>query len=332
MLRRMFLVACLVATVISSSAAAQSKPVSVYVALGDSIAFGVGGSLPQRRSYPAIVGGLLEEYSNARTEPINHSVPGETASSFLTEGQFDAFVETVERYRESGTTIDVVTVSLGGNDMLAGQAGGSVERQQSLTNFRASYDEAIARVRAEIGESTVLVVTTYYDLTEGDPSVESSDAWWSEQFNQAIRETAGRHGASVAEVGEAFRGNIAEYTHDPYDVHPKNQGYRAIARQVWSAIGFDQEPPEIQVTSGAEATRRTPTLQFTVVDNIDVADVSVRIDNGAMVRPVDVGDGRYVLLLDFRGDRETAYDIAIDARDSAGNTSRIEYGITIPAD
>lgn len=336
MSRRTHHIACVVLIIgltgFAAQTQAQPQRAPVYIALGDSIAFGVGSSLPERRSYPSIISAILEEYSGTRTEMVNHSVPGETASSFLTEGQLSAFVDTVQRYVESGVGIGVVTLSLGGNDILAGQPGNVEEREQALADFRTNYEEAIARIQAEVGRDATLVITTYYDLSEGDPSIESSDSWWIEQFNQAIRETAGRHGAVVAEIGEAFRGNIAEYTHHPYDIHPKNQGYRAIARQVWSAIGFDQEPPEVQVTSSTEATRRTPTLQFMVEDNVDVASVTVRIDAGTPVRPVDTGDGHYVLLLDLRGDEKSTYDILISARDSAGNLTEIEHRIAIVID
>jgi acyl-CoA thioesterase I len=316
----------------ASQTTVHAQTNAVYIALGDSIAAGIGSSLPDRRGYPAQVRILSESLLGGRVDLTNHAVPGETAESFLTGGQLDAFTSTVGRYAEGGLGIDLVTVSLGGNDMLAQQSGGAVERQQALSSFRENFEEAVARIRGEVGENTTLVLTTYYDLSEGDPAVSSSDAWWIEQFNQGIRDAAQQHNAVIAEVGEVFRGHVREYTHHPYDIHPKNQGYRAIAQQVWSAIGLDREPPEIEVLSGQEAARRTPTLQFTVVDNVDLVSVTVTAGHGAPLKPVNIGGGRFVLLLDFRGDDATEYVIVVEARDSAGNVDQVEQRIFIQTD
>lgn len=317
---------------ITSPRATTAQSSGAYIALGDSIAAGIGSSLPERRGYPALVHDLLET-THAATVPFsNLGVPGETARSFIEGGQLDALAENVSDFRTAGVPIDIVTLTLGGNEMLAQRERGQSERRQALDEFRESYNDAVADVRAEIGDEPTLILTTYYDLSEGDPALQSTDAWWVEQFNSVIRDTAARHGAIVAELYEPFRGRIDEYTHHPYDVHPNNQGHRAIARQVWHAIGLDVEAPAIEVTSNSEATRRTPTLQMAVTDNVDIVQVRVTVSDGPPQSPVEVADGRYALLLDLRGSDAAEYSIAIEAQDSAGNVTQIEHRVTIQAD
>lgn len=314
------------------TAAQSTEPRGAYVALGDSIAFGVGSSLPERRGYPALVRAYLEIHGDAAVPSANHAMPGETAASFLSNGQLDAFARELAMFADAGISVNIVTISLGGNEMLAQRYGSTAERQTALDEFRISLDRAISRIREETGPETTMILTTYYDLSEGDPSIPTTDAWWIEQFNNVIRETAGRADARVAELAGAFRGQIEDYTYHPYDVHPDNQGYRAIATQVWRALGLDAEPPAIEVVSAPEATRRTPTLQLEVADNIAVEHVRVLLNDGTTLMPVDLGDGRYVLLLDLRNDDAGEYSLVIEAEDGAGNVRQVEHRIVVQAD
>lgn len=338
---RLTRLALLVALLLNSSgtlasprgATAQPNEASrAYIALGDSIAVGVGSSLPDRRGYPALVQELMETSVGGAVPLVNLAVPGETAATFLADGQFAAFTEQVANFAEAGVPIEVVTVTLGGNELLAQESEDTTARQQGLDEFRLSLDQSVTQIRDTAGNGAAIILTTYYDLSEGDPAMPSTDAWWIEQFNSAIRQTAEREGAAIADLNELFQGRISELTHHPYDVHPNNQGYRAIAAQIWRAIGWDTEPPAIEVVSKMGATRRTPTLQLEVADNVDVARVTVTVDDRPAQTPVDLGDGSYVLLLDLRGDDAGEYSILIEAEDSAGNVSQIEHRIVMHAD
>ena len=327
-------VACLLLG--SASTVAQTPPPGelsgAYIALGDSIAFGTGSSLPERRGYPALVQDLLEKYFGTPVETINLAVAGETAASFLSGGQLDAFTNRVNELNATGTGVSIVTLTLGGNEMLAQRYGSNEERQQALDAYRTNLDSVATQIRDAAGDSARFVMTTYYDLSEGDATVEGSDAWWVEQFNAVIRSTAARHGAQVAEVGAAFQGRIDELTYAPFDVHPKNQGFRAIARQVWSALALDDVPPEIEFVSASEATRRTPTLQFDATDNVDIASVRVTVGDHEPLDPVDMGAGRFVALLDLRNDVATEYSVVVEVTDSAGNTARAEQRLVVQID
>src|SRR5687768_14000697 len=101
---------------LASTALAAAPATRLYVALGDSLAAGVGASDPARTAYVP----LLFEYfmrpppENVRLPPTL-SRPGETSDSFIAGGQLAlALAATVD----PTTDMRVVTLDIGGNDLL----------------------------------------------------------------------------------------------------------------------------------------------------------------------------------------------------------------------
>lgn len=307
---------------------AQAQSAEVYVALGDSIAAGVGSSLPRTRGYAADVASRYEQRFGQAALHRNLAVPGETASSFLTDGQVERFRTVVADATGAGTSIRSVSVSLGGNEMLALDGTSQAERQAGLDTFGQSYREALTAVRDEVGPETPIVVTTYYDLTDGDEQIQGTDAWWIEQFNRVIRASAADLGAAIAEVGPAFEGRIRELTLYPVDVHPSNAGHRVIADTVWAALNLDTTAPTIDAPDEITATRTTPTLRFSVSDDGQVASASVEVDGAEASAPVEITKGKFVVLVRL-GDRDsTPVTVTITVVDDAGNLSEHTVEVT----
>lgn len=294
----------------------------IYISLGDSIAAGIGSSLPRERGNAAIVAGWLARLTGETVPFENLAVPGETAASFIEGGQLQRLRDVVARSKASGIPVAAVTLSLGGNEMFALDTTGLSDRQAGLDAFSDQYAGAVASVRAEIGPDTPLVVMTYYDLTEGDPTIAFSDSWWIEQFNAVIRRVAGEQRAEIADVTSRFVGNIAAYTHFPFDVHPSNAGHLAIARSIWGTLAFDQEPPAVSVTSPVEATRSTPTVLFSVQDNVGVSTVTAGSDDVSVSGPFEIEDGDYAVLLDLGATELDEVALTIEIGDDAGNVTR----------
>jgi acyl-CoA thioesterase I len=294
----------------------------IYIALGDSIAAGIGSSLPRERGNAAIVAGWLATLTGESVPFENLAVPGETAATFTDGGQLQRFRDVIARSNASGIPVAAVTLTLGGNEMLALDATGLSDRQAGLDAFSDQYAGAVAAVRSEIGPDVPLVVTTYYDLTEGDPAIEFTDSWWVEQFNAVIRRVAGEQQAQVADVASRFAGNISAFTHFPFDVHPSNAGHVTIARSIWATLALDQEPPAVSVASSVEATRSTPTIKFGVQDNVGVSTVTAVSDDVPVGGPFEIEDGDYVVLLDLRATELDEVALTIEIGDDAGNVTR----------
>lgn len=319
----------LLAPLFSAGNGTTAQSPGIYIALGDSIAAGVGSSLPRVRSYPAVVHQWMEDHADATVPFSNLAVPGETAASFMEDGQLEQFRSEVARAREGQIPIHAVTLSLGGNEILAVSDAGLEDREEALASFRTNLEQAVEAIRQEIGPDVPLVLTTYYDLTAGDASIMFTDSWWIEQFNTAIREVAAGSDAVVAGVQQTFEGRIDELTYYPDDVHPTNQGYLAIAQQVWQALEFDTEAPVIDGVSPEAATRRTPTLHFQVDDNVGVASITVQVDGQEPVDPLQVAETEYILLLDLRNVQAATVTVQIEARDQAGNQTTIDHSLQL---
>jgi acyl-CoA thioesterase I len=294
----------------------------IYIALGDSIAAGIGSSLPRERGNAAIVAGWLATLIGESVPFENLAVPGETATTFMEGGQLQRFRDVIARSKASNLPVAAVSLTLGGNEMLALDTTGLSDRQAGLDAFSDQYSSAVAAVRSEIGPDAPLVVTTYYDLNEGDPAIQFSDSWWVEQFNAVIRRVASEQQAHVADVASQFAGNIPSYTHFPFDVHPSNAGHLVIARSIWTSLALDAEPPTIAVTSSVEATRLTPTVKFDVLDNVGVSTVTATSDDVSVSGPFEIEDGDYTVLLDLRGTELDEVALMVEIGDDAGNVTR----------
>lgn len=296
----------------------------IVIGLGDSIAAGTGSTLPRTRSYPALVGEWLAGERGAPVSVENLAVSGETASSFISGGQRDRFQDSVAQARLGGSSIALVTVSLGGNEMLNLRGRTQAQRQAGLDSFVNQIATVLTTVRDEVGLDTPVVATTYYDLTDGDAAVAGSDAWWVARFNEVIRSAATEHGIRVAEVGGLYRGRISDYTHAPYDVHPTNAGHLAIARAVWAALEVDTAAPTVNVLSSPAVTRVTPTIRFRVTDGGGVASVEVDLSEEPMrvLGLAPAGEGEYVALVDLEGTAEQSVLVTIVVTDQAGNVTR----------
>ena len=322
----------LLALVLPAPAIRQAQPASptgLYIAIGDSIAAGVGSSLPRERGYPAILRDWMTELGDAAAPMVNLARPGETAASFVSGGQLDELRAEVALAQEAGLPLTAVTVSLGGNEILQVSDAGISDRQAALDDFRGSLESAISEVRSAVGPEVPVVLTNYYDPTNGDPAAQFSDSWWIAQFNTVIAEVAGAHNCVVADVAGAFAGNVDDFTLYPADVHPTNQGYLAIARQVWTSLDFDGEAPNVQVRAPDRATRTTPTLQFDVSDNISVADLVVYIGDEMTFEPLELLDGGWVALLDLSGMEGETVEVGIVATDDAGNVTTVTHTIAL---
>ena len=104
------------------SAAAFSGPVAaadpqetLYIAMGDSLAWGDGASVPERNGYVPRLAGYFSGAKNAgANQLINMAVRGATTSDLRATQLVDA----VTLIADPATDTRVITISIGGNDLL----------------------------------------------------------------------------------------------------------------------------------------------------------------------------------------------------------------------
>ena len=207
------------------AASCGSEPPLTYISLGDSLAVGVGSSDPRERGYAPIYRDLLEEETDRNVRLVQLGVSGETSESFL-NGPDPQLDRAVAALREDPTA--VVTLSLGGNDLLRVANGTDAEREAALARYAENLDLILKSLAVASGPEPRIGVLALYNPVPGSFTDE-----WVVKLNETIREVAARNGAAVAPGDEAFRGHEADYARHaryPWHIHPTDGGHEVLAR------------------------------------------------------------------------------------------------------
>lgn len=230
-------------------------PGDAYLALGDSVAAGIGATRPDEGGYPVIVAGYLDRLTAAPIRRLNLAIPGETTASLLGGDQLAWALRLLDAANRNGVRISPITVTIGANDLL--RAGSDPrERAMALETVAENLAMLLARLEAATrdaaGEPTAdLVVTGYYDPTAKPVAVDGSDGWWLAELDRTLAEEATRAGARWVDVAAAFRGREGELTRYPADIHPTDAGHQTIADAVWRALGYEVD--RVAVARGTPA-------------------------------------------------------------------------------
>ncbi len=186
-----------------------------YMALGDSIAAGYG-AVPATQGYVYLLyqAGVFDTVQN--TLFCNAAVPGATSRDVL-----DYQVPQVSLFHPN-----VITLTVGGNDLLAIMKGADPE--QVLNNFALNFQQILYLLRTTLPNARIYISNQY-----SIPEIVGSDEIVP-VFNGIVARIAQAFGVQVADVSSAFEGReglllIERHDAAPDQVHPTNAGYRAIA-------------------------------------------------------------------------------------------------------
>jgi acyl-CoA thioesterase I len=247
-------------------AGAQAPQRGVYLALGDSLAYGVGATDPSRLGY---VRRLFDSFHGTAhggvSTLVNLSVPGETSTSLRSGKQLSDALAAIS---DPSTDIRVVTLDIGGNDLLALLGPGSpclpdpngTPCQQALatalSTFASNYAVILAQLTtalaADPGDEKIMVMTYYNHLSgTGSPfeaildkallgpdltiNCAAPQITWG--LNDIIYCVGTQSGAVVVDVYPRFVGKGPTLTHvqEGGDFHPTNAGYAMIANTFMGA-------------------------------------------------------------------------------------------------
>ncbi|KQR17350.1 hypothetical protein ASF78_08690 [Cellulomonas sp. Leaf334] len=182
---------------------------------------------------------------------------GVTTATVLQPGdQLDqavALIEARNGNRSPRDDVEVVTVSVGGNDLYGPAVAACVPPTGScvpaldatFTAFEDRYDQILARLRESAGPGTVILAMTYYnplpfcDLGAGNPDtarvlgdfiLEGGDIGLGAMplgFNDRLRQVADRYGAVVVDTFGTL--GAGDFVGGADCVHPDGDGHRALA-------------------------------------------------------------------------------------------------------
>ena len=227
------------ATVPATATAAGGE----YLALGDSVAYGVGASPPQQAGYAGV---FYQKYLKPARPDVtsyqNFAIPGETTDSFIQrkagQSQLERAEAELDHARQSGQGVKIITLTIGGNDVVAGRTQPDDAKTAILSHFGANLQTILKELTAHADPQTLLVVTTYYNPFAFNPTAtEKAEEVWATQFNDLIRQQAERNHVRVADFYGPVLGHEKEYTRIVQgDIHPNPAGHAVLAEAVWQAV------------------------------------------------------------------------------------------------
>jgi lysophospholipase L1-like esterase len=216
----------------------------LYVALGDSFAFGIGASDPATKGYPAQLLEILRTPGVWRVGDLrNISVPLFENSRSILSGQLSAALESIH---DPANDTRLVTLGIGGNHLGFGGPCDEAPAGEAC-GFVSNYTTLLARLSAALVRDRgpeALVVVTYYNPFQGTPSESRWDdllvgtdgrvdcAGDGEQIglNDLIACVGQRFGARVADIYPSLEGRIPELS--AAGTHLNDAGYALVAEVV----------------------------------------------------------------------------------------------------
>jgi lysophospholipase L1-like esterase len=231
---------------IPQNVGAQEAP--LYLALGDSLAFGVGADSPATQGYVALTAEALRsgKYAASGIDLKNVSVSGATSGDILREGdQVDQAVAEIEARGEA----EIISIDIGANDLLALAGNNSPcldepsgkacqdALAQTLVTLQRNFSTALQRLREAAPDAEIYVLDLYNPYSGSGASQELIAAVGVQQINGVITATARNPEVDVkfVSIHDVFEGRARQWiTSD--GIHPNNDGYRVMAEGLTAAI------------------------------------------------------------------------------------------------
>ena len=240
-----FLSVVLAAPAFAAGVHAQQPP--AYLALGDSLAFGVGADNPADQGYVGLTGAHLRlgKYSGTGLDLVNLSAPGATSADLLQPGgQLDRALSEIQ-----SRGVDIISVDIGANDLLAlagtnspcFQSAGSQAcldaLGQTLAGLQSNLTNSLRRLREAAPNAQVYVLDIYnpYSGTNDPRAILASVG--VQQLNGVIAAAAAdpSSGARFVSIHDVFEGRAQQWIASD-GIHPNNGGYRVMAEALLAAI------------------------------------------------------------------------------------------------
>ncbi len=230
----------------NSTSLITSRVGDEYIALGDSVAYGVGASPPEQSGYAGV---FYQQYLK-RLQPNllykNLAIPGETSASFVartkSRSQLEKTLDELDAAQKAGRRVSPITLTIGGNDMLAARTASQSEKQATLARFDTNLQNILTQIaqHTELGGKTDLILTTYYNPFAYNSQSTAEDAAWIQRFNDILKKRATEFKARVADFYEPIVGKEQELTWIAQgDIHPNTPGHALLAAALWRMSGYD---------------------------------------------------------------------------------------------
>jgi lysophospholipase L1-like esterase len=229
------------AAVTGAAAVAPAAIGTVLLALGDSIAAGIGASHVSCGCMGVFVTGLRARAPHLAL--LNLAVPGESSASMLAPGgQLERAEAVIGEVAQSGGHVGPLALCIGGNDIMEAALLGDDE---ALRQFTENLELIVGRLDAGLraaGSTLAEVgcIQTVYNpfephVLDGGHNGPGAQLMAPRRatrggYNRVIRRVAVANSLRLVEVAGGFRGRAGELTWvRSGDIHPTDVGHGLIA-------------------------------------------------------------------------------------------------------
>jgi len=198
-----------------------------HLALGDSIIRGVGAG--KNENFVSQFSNKLAEQTHKKIEFQNQGISG------ITSGELNELVQE-GRFDDSIKHSDIVTINVGGNDILRIANGQNIRTviqsyDQLQTSFTKNLSDITSRITRLNPKVTIVFLELYNPLSPDDQMYPLADKMLP-KWNLNIYEVAKQlPGAIVIETTKVINGDNLQNL-SPDGIHPNPAGYTAISEQM----------------------------------------------------------------------------------------------------
>ncbi len=242
---------------LAPAAPAGAKEAPAYIAIGDSRTFGVGASDPVTDGYVAITHDALyrsERYRQRGLELVNLGVPGATSADLLLpDGQLEQAVAEIKERQEDASSADdnveIITVNIGGNDILALVTSDSPcvadprspecedRFQEVMDTLEDDLTEVLRRLREVAPKADIIVLDLYSPLSGRGGASELVADLAVREINAVTERVMSdpELRTKLVSVYPLFRGRASQLVAAD-NLHPNDNGHAVMAEVVLAAI------------------------------------------------------------------------------------------------
>lgn len=262
MLRFFPLPAAVLLLVLAATPRASSPPPAlaaeapVYMALGDSLAFGVGAANPAAEGYVALAADNLllnDRFSSRGIELINLSEPGATSAEIVEAGnQLDRALEEIGVRASdtvAGNEAEIISIDVGGNDLLAlaepdspcfeEPLGGICRTRINnvLSDLQHNLTRTLTALRQAAPQAEIYVFDLFNPYSGTGESLEIIASIGVQQINGVLAAVSATDelGVRFVSVYELFQDRRPQWVASD-GIHPNNDGHRVLAEALTAAI------------------------------------------------------------------------------------------------
>ncbi|WP_226577251.1 cell wall-binding repeat-containing protein [Halobacillus litoralis] len=207
-----------------------------YVALGDSLAYGIQYDNTAGVSYADYIADDLENIYRLGSFTKEFAVPGLTSEGLLTQ------LQTNPDAQLAVTQADLITVSVGANDFLEVFKNDPEKLKNPevvkdlLEQAGDNYKGILGNIRA-LNPDAKIFVMGYYNPFYAYPAEQQAELTpLMKALNQVIQAVSSGTGSGYVPTFDAISEDYPTYLPNPENVHPGPEGYQRISEEFWHAI------------------------------------------------------------------------------------------------